>query len=275
MRAEPRRRKSSWVAGGIALAAMSALSLGCTSVEDVAGKGSSFVESQLDDEAHALQLERSDALFAEPRTIEKVTASMEFAVRSMTSRDNYAATWRVLRACAWLGQNHPDRERRLAYGQRGISIGLEALESENVASAPTHYYLAVTMGAFCEVKGTCDAAFVREMRDQAQMAFDADPRIDHCGPGRFLGKLIVETLDYPGYSIGSLEEALRLLRAVRDECPDFVENELFLAEALIEDADDEEAERRLQSVIASKAPADHTVEHAAWVERAKELLDDL
>ena len=278
MRARSRRRQSSRVARGSAFPTVilvAALSSGCTSVEDVAGEGGSFVESSLDDDALAVWIEHCDELYTEPRTVEKVTASFKFALGSLTSRDGHAAAWRVLRASAWLARNHPERERRLEHGRRGIAVGLEALGRGTSESARTHYQLALTMGAFCEVKGTCDTAFVRRMRNHAKTAQADDPGVDHCGPGRFLGKLIVETLDYPGYSLGTLEEALELLSTAVHGCPDFAENGLFLAEALIEDGDDEEAGRALRCVIASRAPADHTVEHATWVKRARELLEEL
>jgi len=131
------------------------------------------------------------------------------------------------------------------------------------------------MGGYCQEKGTCAPDFVRAMRDHARAADAAEAAFDHCGPGRFLGQLILGTLDYPGYSIGDLDDSIEALRRAHASCPDFPENGLGLAEALIEDGDDDEAAALLRRVLASTPPADHTAEHARWVERARELLDEL
>ena len=290
MAAEPMRAASlSARAAGAAGAAGAALALvaalGCTSVDAViesAGDDAVLVEADLDPAELAARIDEIDALWREPRSVERVTASLDLAVRSVSSRNHHAAAWRAVRACAWLGRHHDEREARLEASARGIALGKAAVELSRAKRVRPHaardaepnYFLALAMGAYCEEKGTCDTSFVRAMHDRASAARMAEPGLDHCGPARFLGKLIVETADYPGYALGDLEDGVALLREALAACPDFPENALFLAEALIELGDDDEARALIERVLASRAPSDHSAEHGEWIARARELAGE-
>jgi tetratricopeptide (TPR) repeat protein len=252
------------------------LGSGCTTVADVVGgREYSFVECDLDDAALARRIDEIDGLYREPRTVEKVAASLALSEVSISRRNEHAALWRAVRACAWLAQRHPDRDAGLEFGRKGIVIGIRAVALKGLARQPEpHYYLALAMGNFCEEEGTCDPEFVEKMRDHAEQALAADEGFDHCGPHRFLGKLIVEAADTPGYAVGSWEEGLEHLQAAVAKCPEFPENWLFLGETLAEDDQVDAARSALERVIASQPPPDHGAEHAEWVAKAKELLED-
>jgi hypothetical protein len=86
---------------------------------------------------------------------------------------------------------------------------------------------------------------------------------------------MVDTSDYPLWAVGTYEQGLEHLRKATEGCPDFGENHLTYAKALLEDGREQEARKALQKVIACPTPPDYSAEHKAWLEEATELLTDL
>lgn len=259
-------------------ALLALLVAGCVSVEEVIEEKYPLDELAQPLSAGALDKRMSliDEQFGEPRTPASVAHSLETAEGSISPNNDYDALWRGIRACAWLTQNHPDRAEREKFGEKGIRMGKKAINIEKLTVRPEPwYYLALCMGAYFDVKGTPDVSSVREMRDHAKMAAALDETFDHCGPHRFLGKLITETADTPGYAQAPFQTGLDHLRTAVQLCPDFPENHLFLAEALIEYGKDEEAAQVLDRVLKLGPPPDHLVEHRNWLNRAAELLNEV
>jgi tetratricopeptide (TPR) repeat protein len=232
-----------------------------------------FEETELTSSALEKRVQDIDSHYAEPRDPEKVTYSLSIAEKSISSVNGYEALWRGMRACAWLAQNHRDRSERARYADLGLSMAQRARSIDKLSRrAETYYYAALCLGAKADLKTAPSAALVRELGDQARVAVAIDPRLDYCGGRRLLGMLIVKTADYPDYAMGTVDEGIRQLAKAVADCPDFPENHLFLAEALVEDGQYERARTAIAAVLASVPPPDHSVEHKVWLEKAQDLL---
>lgn len=228
----------------------------------------------------AEKMREIDEQYAEPRTPARVALSLETA-RAYESRTNeYDALWRSVRACAWLARNHPDPDERDRYGRLGVQIGQIAKDQKELSRrVETHYYLALAIGAFCEVLhegGQIPTVeWLQLAKYHAKTAAGLDDAFDHAGAYRFLGRLIVEASSTITHEIGSFEEGVEYLeRAVRI-APDFGENRLFLAEAYLEDGRFDAARVEVGRVIESPVPRDHSVEHRDWLHAAEKLLRQL
>ena len=231
-------------------------------------KDMGFTEMKL-----AQRMEEIDANYAEPRTPTKVQLSYETSLDSISQVNRYDALWRGTRACAWLALNHPERAGRVEFAEKGIRMGYEAAKKTSTR-VESHYFLALCMGGLADVKGTATSGLVKQLRDRMLLAKAIDPAYDHCGPDRFLGVLTVETAGYPLYNVGTTEDGLKLLRKASEKCPDFGENHLRYAKALIKDDQNDLARVELEKVLRCPKPKDYTAEHEAWLQEATQLLTE-
>jgi len=121
--------------------------------------------------------------------------------------------------------------------------------SNNPASAPTHYYLALNLGELARTKSLGALQIVPRIRDSLESARALDESLDHGGPDRTLGLLYLEAPGWPT-SIGSRDKAkAHFLRALQI-APEYPGNHLGLAEALLRWRDLDEARARLRSLDA-------------------------
>ncbi|MBN1441755.1 MAG: tetratricopeptide repeat protein [Planctomycetes bacterium] len=225
-----------------------------------------------------------DDQYSEPRTPAKVAHSLETARAYESSVNGYDALWRGVRACAWLAANHPDIKERAEHAILGIRMGRASVRQPGPASslsnrAEPYYYLALVLGSYCEViheqGGIPRAALLRESMENALMAKAIDERIDHAGPHRYLGKLMVETADALSHKIGTFEAGIEHLQRAVELSPDFAENRLFLAQALKEDGEYEAARDQIHKILESDIPEGYSVEHRDWLLEAQRLLAEL
>jgi tetratricopeptide (TPR) repeat protein len=153
-------------------------------------------------------------------------------------------------------------------------MGREAMKKDS-ARVETHYYLALCYAHWADVRKKASRDLVREMRDRMAFACALDEKFDFCGPHRFLGNLMIETSQYPVWAVGSFAEGLKHLKDATRLCPDYGENHLEYAKALLEDGEKEEARAELEKVLAAPRPPDRSAEHDAWISEATTLLRDL
>lgn len=218
--------------------------------------------------------EQIDGNYAEPRTTKRVALSYKTSMDSISPADGYAALWRGARACAWLAENSTDPSKREAFALKGIAMGREAVAKAS-ARVESHYYLALCYARLADVRKDASRDLLREMRDCMRFACSLNDRFDSCGPHRFLGRLMVETADYPFYAMGSYSEGLNHLKQAAVLCPDYGENHLVYARALLKDGQDEEARAELEKVISSPRPPDRSAEYDSWLAEATRLLREL
>jgi len=234
-----------------------------------------YTRTDLTPQALEERMKEADRNFLEPRTYGKVYLSYEICMDSISERNGYEALWRASRACAWIARNkNEDRSRRLHFAGKGIGIGEEATRRSST-KPEAHYYYAMCMGAMADLTRDPSKDFLREMRDAMAIALKLNEKVDSCGPHRFLGNLYVETSEYPSWALGTMEEGLAHLKRATEVCPEFGENHLAYATALIEAGDIAQARAELEKVETCPKPKDHSTEHDEWLTSAAVLLADL
>lgn len=221
------------------------------------------------------RMKEADANYAEPRTYGRVYLSYENCLNSISERNDYEALWRAARACAWIArQENLDHSVRLQFAGKGIGIGEEA--TKRASTKPeSHYYYALCLGALADLTRDPAKEDLRQMRNVMDIALRLDEKLDHCGPLRFLGDLYVSTSAYPSWALGTMDEGLAHLKRATELCPDFGENHLAYATALIEADEIEPARAELEKVQLCPTPRDHSTEHLTWLTEATELLTNL
>lgn len=122
-------------------------------------------------------------------------------------------------------------QRRAQIANEGIRACRDAV-ARDPQSAAAHYYLAQNLGELARTKSLGALKLVREMEKTWLRAVALDERLDFAGPDRSLGMLY---LDAPGWptSVGSNAKARAHLERAVQLAPDYPDNRLTLAEALL------------------------------------------
>jgi hypothetical protein len=263
--------RSTWriarFAAAPALAALLTAS-GCAFFRERQEEPYSLKPSGISAKVAAQRSQEAEAAFSPPRTVEKVEKSLNLALESLSPHNGYQGAWQAARACDWLAEYHPDKARRLAYAERGVSIAREAarLAPDRVEPA---YYLAMNLGRLSSIKRT--ARYVKEMAREAEIAIQRDERFDRAGPHRFLGVLHLRTEGKVFVGFGDLAKGLQHLARAAELFPEDPENRVNYAEALIADEDYAGARRELDAAAALPVSPDLAAEDRDWLKKAAEL----
>ena len=217
-----------------------------------------------------------DEAYREPRADYRVEHSLGAAVDSISPKNHYAALWRAVRACAWLGLNHPLPSQRWEFARRGVGLGLVATRRLSARVEP-YYYTALCYKALSEARQGPTKEHLKEMKYYLSVAKEIDGGFDHCGALRELGSLYEKAADpgWKGPRIGNRLLAVDLLEKACDGCPDFGANQFALARALRLVGQYDRARLALDRVLRSSIPTDYSVEHRTWLHDAQSLREKL
>ncbi len=244
---------------------------GCRSVRNVrVDSGQPVVLTA--DEAQKLHADGL-ALYAEqPRSLKsvnKAAGELEQAVRAL--RDDYAAQWQAAQAAAFLAENEARSDARLQAARRGVVLARHAREL-NPDGVEGQYWYALTVGLLANEDRAYGLNAVKEMEAALRRAMELDERYDFAGPPRILAVLQLRTPP-PPTSIGSPRKALRLLQHAVELFPDYPENYLYLAEALHDTGQADEAKEALRKVLEASPWTDRQFESQQWKTAALKLRD--
>ena len=153
------------------------------------------------------------------------------ALTSQPTTNRVQAVHDVCRLSYHLASLQTEDSERARLTQSGIAIAQASL-SNNPASAPTHYYLALNLGELARTKSLGALKIVPRIRDALEAARALDPGLDHAGPDRTLGLLYLEAPGWPT-SLGSRSKARAHFLMALKIAPDYPGNHLCLAEALL------------------------------------------
>ena len=221
-RSEGRRGRSSGVRFGAIVAAMAIGGLlGCHAPEIVEdtfpahmiyeGRTLAYEEANLSEITAQKRLDEIDRQFAEPRTPAGVRLSQETCQYSITGESHYGALWRGSRACAWLAGDAASSSERSNCALDGIAWGKAAVERDS-ADASSYYYLAINYLHLFDMQLVKERRLAGRIKENLRMARSLDPQVDHCGPSRALGLLIVMMVDQPLLSLGTRSGGITLLK---------------------------------------------------------------
>jgi hypothetical protein len=150
--------------------------------------------------------------------------------------------------------------------------GMAGLAKANLAADdPEAAYLhAVNLGLFVRAKGMTAVGRLSEMVARLKVACAA-PAQDQGGPLRVLGLLYVKA---PGWPLGpgDLEAALALLQQAVRDYPDHPLNHLYLAYALVDAGERNQAAAELRIAQSLCTPERYGEWAARWREEAGQLM---
>ena len=172
-----------------------------------------------------------------------------WAARAASGRD-FEASWKLARACHWLGTQLPEAERRTAL-ERGVNAGEQAATLD--PSKPEgHFWLAANMGRLAESYGLSQGIKYRaRIKDELLRVLAIDPAWQQGSADRALGWWYHRV---PWLFGGSEEKAEEHLRKALAYNPKSTATLFFLAEVVAERGRPDDARALLRQVL--DAPLD-------------------
>lgn len=170
--------------------------------------------------------------------------------------------WQFGRACFdWAELPRPDAQRE-AIALEGIAVCRRALVLDP-KSAPAHYYLAFNLGQLARTKLLGALNLVNDMERELLAAIELDPKFDHAGPHRSLGRLYLEAPGWP-LSIGNKVKArFHLEKAVELDAA-YPANSIHLLEAFHRWGELSTLQARIESVQKSLENARQELTGDRW-----------
>lgn len=206
----------------------------------------------LPDDVEALLLVADEAARRGPSgpDLERSLAAAERALA--VDPQHSAAAWRAARALFFLADRAADSSESAELAAKCIDASAIATRNRP-ALAEAFYYQALCMGARARVKSIEGLDLVKRMVEAGTRAREIDPQVLHGGPDRLLGGIFLRAPAWPA-SVGDLDAALEHLEAAIALAPEWAENHVLLAEALLSDEREDEARA---SLARARALLDH------------------
>jgi tetratricopeptide (TPR) repeat protein len=175
---------------------------------------------------------------------------------------DFAAAWKLARACYWLGA-HAAPDSRRASLDRGVSAGERAALLEP-RRPEGHFWLAANLGRLAESFGLLQALKHRgRIREELETVLAIDPAWQGGSADEALGEWYATV---PRLFGGSRDKAEQHLRAALGHDPGNLTALAYVGELLIDEGRTAEARRYLQRVV--DAPLD-----AEWGPEDREIKD--
>lgn len=134
-----------------------------------------------------------------------------------------------------LARDGADKRRRLADAKKGRLLAEQVIRADT-QNAFAHYIYAYCTALVAENNSAQGLQLVGVIEREALEAVNLDPRVDRGGGDRLLGELYLRAPSFP-MSVGDFGKAIFHFKRAVSLAPDYVENRLGLAEALL--AEDE------------------------------------
>lgn len=138
--------------------------------------------------------------------------------------------------------------------KKSAEIGVRAARAAgiNESNPEACFYFALNQGLILRSKGLFALNKLPEVHEALKMAQKAE-QLESGGPLRVLGMMYLKAPAWPS-GIGDLDKALELLEKAVASYPEHPQNFMFLAEALIEDDNKEEALTHLDTAYKLAVP---------------------
>lgn len=204
--------------------------------------------------------------------MEKQLAAFKLAQRAyMMDRSNREAALTLARSALRLAGLIKDEERKYEIVRKGYEAGVRSVGEE--VDPLSAYYFGAHLGLLIEEKGLTGAGEVPRFEEAMRRAAEM-PETDLGGPLRALGMLYLRAPAWPA-GVGDLELSLEMIERAARDFPGHPENHLFLAYALQEDDQTQEAKeelRRAEEAISSGQWGDFGDK---WREDIKQFQEEL
>lgn len=210
-----------------------------------------------------------DLLYAERARLDRaIEAAAIWEGRLAGGTSDFESSWKLARACYWLGGHVASAERRKQY-ERGIVAGKRAVDI-NAARPEGHFWLAANMGTLAESFGPRAGLRYRgAVKRELEMVLSIDPSYGEGLADRALGRWYLRV---PALFGGSKKKSLEHLQRALTYDPTAAASHLFLAETYLAMDRREEARQELQRVLDAPVHPDWVPEVGEFKGRAGALL---
>lgn len=174
---------------------------------------------------------------------------------------------RVMRQLAVEAESAPEVADRIRAAQRGVVLA-RTFRADHPERVEGHYWYALLVGLLAQADNAYGLTAVAEMDAALQRAAELDAGYDQCGPLRVRGLLLVRAPG-PPVSLGSPRRGMRLLQQAVQQCPEYGENWLYLAEALHTTGKTAEAMATLQRLETMPPGPESAEERQRWLAAAQ------
>ena len=187
-----------------------------------------------------------------------------WAARAAPGHD-FEASWKLARACYWIGGHGSEAERRAAL-DRGVQAGDQAAALEP-RRPEGHFWLAANMGALAESYGVVQGIKYRgRIKDELQKVLAINAAWQQGSADRAIGWWYHQV---PRLFGGSEDQAEAHLRKALAYNPKSTVTLYFLAEVVSERGRKDEARRLLQQVLDAPLDPDWTPEDKEFKAKAQ------
>ncbi len=177
--------------------------------------------------------------------------AIDFYTRALEMRrDSEELLVRLSNAYWWKGNGIPDKKKRMEAYASGAKYA-EDICLSNPKSAGGNFWYATNRASFCREVGFFKSAFLLpELNRRMEIVMEQNEFYDHGGPQRLLARIIYHTPGFfRGMSVGTLEDAEKLLNQAINTAPAFTTSYLFLAELYREMGKPELSMQALEKIL--------------------------
>jgi tetratricopeptide (TPR) repeat protein len=195
-----------------------------------------------------------------------------WSARSSGGKD-FEASWKLSRACYWMGMTLVDAERR-TWLEKGVAAGKQAAALEP-ARPEGHFWWAANLGRIAESGMLVGKKYKDEVREELNKVIAIKPGWQAGSAESALGEWYLKVPSWFGMG-GDDKKGLELLRRALTYGPHSIHVEFSLAEVLADDKKTRpEAIALLQQALAEKPDPDFLPEDKQYKAKASELLSKL
>jgi hypothetical protein len=212
-----------------------------------------------------------DALYRQREESGRAAEAAEIWAAQAARGQDFEASWKLARACYWLGTQGPNAGRRASL-ERGVTAGEQAAKI-TPARPEGHFWLAANMGALAESFGAMQGLKYRgRIKDALERTLAIDPAWQQGSADRALGWWYHRV---PRLFGGSEPRAETHLRKALTYNQASTATLYFLGEVLLERDKRTEARAMLQRVIDAPFDPDWTPEDRDFKRKAAARLATL
>ncbi|MBI9082384.1 MAG: tetratricopeptide repeat protein [Desulfobacterales bacterium] len=183
---------------------------------------------------------------------------------------------RLSTAYWWKGNGIPEKEKR----KEAYAVGAKYAENicrSNPNSIGGNFWYATNRASYCREVGFIKSAFLLpELNSRMKIVMEQDKLYDHGGPQRLLARVVYHTpIFFRGISVGTLEDAEKMLHEAIGIAPTFTTSYLFLSDIYREMGRIDLAKQALEKVlsISETARPEFTAENRMDKKKARELIN--
>jgi len=212
-----------------------------------------------------------DALYADRENLASARRAVTIWAAAPNDAHAFEASWKLARACYWLGGHALEKERK-SFLEQGIKAGQKAVDLEP-KKPEGHFWVAANMGALAEASGMMAGLKYRgPIKRELETTRQIDAAFMEGSADRALGRWYFKV---PSLFGGSDKKAEEYLRASLTYNQDSTVSRYFLAELLVDEHRVEEARAELKRVIDAPFDPEWAPEDRDYKVKATALLKDL